>query len=310
MTAKTSHFTDKLIDAIKKKGTPICVGLDPQLGHIPNLVKAPAEMEKGKSFVAAADAIVAFNKGIIDEIHDLVPVVKPQFAFYVQYGFSGVWAFEETCRYAQSKGLLVIADAKCNDIGSTAEAYSNAFLGETELFGERVEPIGCDAVTVNPYLGYDGIKPFITTCRERGRGIFILVKTSNPSSGDLQDRKVGEKMKNYELMANLVEGWGADEIGSHGYSSVGAVIGATYPTELAKVRKMMPETYFLIPGYGAQGGTAADVKAAFNKDGLGAIINSSRGIIFAWEKEKDEKNYAAAARAAVLKMKKELDAVI
>lgn len=301
-----THFTDRLIAAIKAKGSPICVGLDPQLAHIPNFIKGPFEAKKGKSFEAASEAIVEFNKGIIDAVHDLVPVVKPQFAFYVQYGFSGVWAFEETCKYAREKGLIVIADAKCNDIGSTAEAYSSAFLGETDLFGEKVAPMDCDAVTVNPYLGYDGIKPFIATCKEKGKGIFVLVKTSNPSSGDLQDREVKDGMRNYELMAHFVEAWGADEVGKCGYTSVGAVTGATYPAELSKLRKLMPHSYFLVPGYGAQGGTAADVKVAFNKDGLGAIINSSRGIIFAWEKEKDERTYGAAARAAVLKMKKDL----
>ncbi|MFA6521469.1 MAG: orotidine-5'-phosphate decarboxylase [Candidatus Gracilibacteria bacterium] len=303
------HFTDRLVAAIKEKGTPICVGLDPQLSHIPSFIRKEAEARKAKSFEAAAEAIIEFNKGIIDAVHDLVPVVKPQFAFYVQYGFSGVWAFEETCKYAQEKGLLVIADAKSNDIGSTAEAYANAFIGETDLFGEKVAPIDCDAITVNPYLGYDGIKPFVETCRKRGKGIFVLVKTSNPSSGDLQDREVkAEGMKNYELMANFVESWGADELGESGYSSVGAVTGATYPKELVQLRKLMPKAYLLVPGFGAQGGTAADVKAAFNKDGLGAVINSSRGIIFAWEKAGDEKEYGAAARAAVLKMKKELAA--
>ncbi|MEK9132206.1 MAG: orotidine-5'-phosphate decarboxylase [Patescibacteria group bacterium] len=306
MSEKTSHFSDRLIAAIKAKGSPICVGLDPQLAHIPEFIKGPFEAKKAKSFDAASEAIVEFNKGIIDAVHDLVPVVKPQFAFYVQYGFAGVWAFEETCKYAQEKGLLVIADAKCNDIGSTAEAYSSAFLGETELFGEKVSPMGCDAVTVNPYLGYDGIKPFLTACKDKGKGIFVLVKTSNPSSGDLQDRDLKDGMKNYELIAHFLESWGADEIGENGYSSVGAVVGATYPAELQKLRRLMPHTFFLVPGFGAQGGTGSTVKAAFNKDGYGAIINSSRGIIFAWEKEKDERTYATAARAAVLQMKKDL----
>ena len=215
-------------------------------------------------------------------------------------------AFEETCAYAENKGLTVIADAKSNDIGSTAEAYANGFL-------ERME---CDALTVNPYLGYDGIKPFTEICKKRGKGIFVLVKTSNPSSGDLQDRITEDKVRNYELMAHYVESWGADEIGESGYSAVGAVVGATFPAEAAKLRALMPNAYFLVPGYGAQGGTAADVKVCFNKDGLGAIVNSSRDIIFAWQKEDKAgdvdaaKNYAAAARRATEKMKKELGAIV
>lgn len=305
---KKNHFIDRLIDAIKAKGSPICVGLDPRLELIPNFIKEEKIAGKGRCFSAAADAILEFNKGIIDAVADLVPAVKPQFAFYAQYGFSGVWAFEETCKYAQSKGLLVIADAKCNDIGSTAEAYANAFLGESDLFGEKVANLDCDALTVNPYLGLDGIKPFIEVCRKRGKGIFVLVKTSNKSSGDLQDRMLAEeKIRNYELVAHFVESWGADEMGGFGYSCVGAVVGATYPAEAKHLRKIMPHTYFLVPGYGAQGGKTADTKACFNEDGLGAIVNSSRDIIFAWQKTGDEKNYAAAAREAVLKMKKDLE---
>lgn len=284
-----SHFADRLIAAIQKKGSPICVGLDPRMAQIPKFLCA------GKS---VADAIVAFNKGIIDAVHDLVPVVKPQFAFYLEHGADGVLAFEETCKYAHEKGLLVIADAKCNDIGSTAEAYANAFLGEG-LFD-------CDAVTVNPYLGWDGVKPFAEVCKKRGKGIFVLVKTSNPSSGDLQDRMTEDKLRNYEVMAHLLESWGADETGKSGYSSLGAVVGATFPEEAAKLRKLMPHTYFLVPGYGAQGGKAADVRVCFNKDGLGALINSGRDIIFAWEREGEGRLYSELARAAVIKMKKEL----
>ena len=300
------HFTDRLIKAIKKKGTPICVGLDPRVAQIPKFIKTKAIKEKAHSFAAVADAIVEFNKGIIDAVHDLVPVVKPQFAFYVQYGFSGVWAFEETCKYAQEKGLLVIADAKSNDIGSTAEAYANAFLGESDVFGEKVAPMDFDALTVNPYLGYDGIKPFVDVCKKRKKGIFVLVKTSNPSSGDLQDRVVDAKLRNYEMVAHLLESWGSDELGENGYSSIGAVVGATYPDEAKVLRKIMPHNYFLVPGYGAQGGKAADMKVCFNEDGLGAIVNSSRDIIFAWEKDQNEKGYAQSARNAVLEMKKAL----
>lgn len=310
MSSKQSHFTDRLIEAIRAKKTPICVGLDPRLEQIPNFIKKAHIEKKGRSFMAAADAILEFNKGIIDAVNDLVPVVKPQFAFYEQYGFSGVWAFEETCKYAQEKGLLVIADAKCNDIGSTAEAYANAFLGEVDLFGEKVAQMDCDAVTVNPYLGYDGVKPFMEVCRKKGKGIFVLVKTSNHSSGDLQDRVTEDKLKNYEVMAHFLESWGADEIGKNGYTFVGAVVGATFPAEAKRLRAIMPHVYFLVPGYGAQGGKAADVKACFNEDGLGAVINSSRDIIFAWQKEGNEKNYAAAAREKTLAMKQDLSKVL
>lgn len=301
-----SHFTDRLISAIKQKGAPICVGLDPRLAQIPSFIADAAVKKKGRSFEAAAEAILVFNKGIIDAVHDLVPAVKPQFAFYIQYGFGGVWAFEETCKYAREKGLIVIADAKCNDIGSTAEAYAQGFLGEVDVFGEKVAPIGCDALTVNPYLGWDGVKPFVEVCRKRGKGIFVLVKTSNPSSGDLQDRMMEDKLRNYEVLAHLLESWGADEIGKSGYSAIGAVVAATFPNEAAKLREIMPHTYFLVPGFGAQGGKAADVRACFNKDGLGALINSSRDIIFAWQRGGEERLYGEAARGAVMKMKKEL----
>jgi len=228
-----------------------------------------------------------------------VPVVKPQIAFYEQYGFAGIWAYEETCKYAQEKGLIVVADAKRNDIGSTAEGYAGAFLGEVELFGEKMASLDADALTVTPYLGYDGIKPFVKACDEYGKGIFVLVKTSNPSSGDLQDQMVKDgQMTNYALMSHLVESWGSDLVGELGYSSVGAVVGATHPKQAAEIREMLPQAIFLVPGYGAQGGGAQDVRACFNKDGLGAIVNSSRGIIFAGE----DQGYAEAARAATLEM--------
>lgn len=308
--ATITHFADRLIAAIKQKGAPICVGLDPRLEQIPSFIKNEKISEKGKTFEAAADSFLEFNKGIIDAVADLVPAVKPQFAFYEAYGFSGVRAFEETCKYAQEKGLIVIADAKCNDIGSTAEAYAQAFIGETDVFGEKVANLDCDAVTVNPYLGYDGVKPFIEVCKKRGKGIFVLVKTSNHSSSDLQDRMTEDKLRNYEVVAQLLESWGADETGKSGYSSVGAVVGATYPEEAKRLRKLMPHSFFLVPGYGAQGGKAADVQACFNKDGLGALINSSRDIIFAWQKVgANEHNYADAARAAALEMKKQLGPV-
>lgn len=305
---KTFHFADRLIEAIKQKGTPICVGLDPRLSDIPEYIKKEKIAQKGKTFEAAAESFLEFNKGIIDAVHDLVPVVKPQIAFYEQYGFAGIRAFEETCKYAREKGLLVIADAKRSDIGSTAEGYAKAFLGEVDLFGENTASLDADAMTVSAYLGSDGIQPFIEECKKHGKGIFILVKTSNKSSGDVQDRELTDNLKMYELMAHFVDSWGADEMGKSGYSSVGAVVGATFPKEAAALRKLMPHSLFLVPGYGAQGGSAKDLKGCFNSDGLGAIVNSSRDIIFAYKKSDKytEKDYKDAARNAVLRMKTDL----
>lgn len=309
------HFGDQLIAAISKKGTPICVGLDPRLADIPSFIKDAKVAEFGSTFSAAAETIITFNKGIIDAVFDLVPVLKPQIAFYEQYGAAGLHAFEETVKYAHAKGLLVIADAKRNDIGSTAEAYARAFIGHVDVFGEEVSSVNADALTVTPYLGYDGIKPFLEQCRAHEKGIFVLVKTSNPSSGDLQDLGVVHNKKEihlYEVMGQLVDSWGADFIGESGFSSVGAVVGATYPEQAKMLRKLMPHTIFLVPGYGAQGGSAKDVAPCFTKDGRGAIVNSSREIIFAWKKSEKygEKGYAEAARAAVEKMKKDLSTIL
>jgi len=302
------HFADRLNAAIKAKGSAICVGLDPRLEQVPAFIKDKHVALHGASMKAAAEAILEFNKGIIDAVADLVPVVKPQVAFYEQYGYEGMRAYEETLWYARDKGVLTIADVKRNDIGSTAEGYAKAFLGKVNMFGKEVFSFDADAVTVSPYLGYDGIKPFINEARKYGKGVFILVKTSNVSSADLQDLQIKEGNTIYEIMAQFVESWGADEMGKDGYSFVGAVVGATFPDQAKKLRKMMPQNIFLVPGYGAQGGTAADVKACFNKDGLGAVVNSSRGITFAWENSDKftEKDYAEAARAAVIIMKKDL----
>lgn len=309
-----AHFGDQLVAEVQKKGTPICVGLDPRLADIPSFIKDAKIAEFGSTFSAAAESIVAFNKGIIDAVHDLVPVVKPQIAFYEQYGFSGLYAFEETVKYARGKGLIVIADAKRNDIGSTAEAYARAFLGTVDVFGEEVAAIQADALTVTPYLGYDGIKPFVAQCDAHGKGIFVLVKTSNPSSGDFQDLGVmhnGKESSLFEIVGQMVDSWGADLVGESGFSSVGAVVGATYPEQAKKLRAVMPQTIFLVPGYGAQGGGAKDVAPCFTKNGQGAVVNSSRGITFAWQKAPKfgEKGYAEAARAAVEAMKKDLSQI-
>jgi orotidine-5'-phosphate decarboxylase len=307
------NFADILIEQIQAKKSVICVGLDPRLSKIPSFIQEAALKENPKNKLkAAAEAIIEFNKGIIDEVHDLVPCVKPQIAFYELFAEEGMRAYRETIEYAKSKGLLVIADAKRNDIGSTAEAYAQAFLGETDLFGESKAVLDADALTVTPYLGWDGIKPFVEVCKKYGKGIFILVKTSNPSSGDLQDLQMKDGNSVYEILGNFVESWGADELGEKGYSSIGAVVGATYPDQAEKLRKIMPQAIFLVPGYGAQGGGAEDVKPCFNEDGLGAIVNSSRGIIFAYEKSDkyDEGNYGKAARAAVVAMNEDLGKVL
>lgn len=290
------NFADTLIDKIKET-SPICVGLDPRYDQIPEHIREDAP--------TPGAALFEFNKGIIDEVYDLVPVVKPQIAFYEMLGLDGLAALSRTIDYAKEKGLLVLLDAKRNDIGSTAEAYANAYLDEGGDFA-------ADALTVTPYLGYDGIKPFVEMCRKNGKGLFVLVKTSNKTSGDLQDRKVDETGQAvYELTGQLVDSWGSDLIGDSGYSSIGAVVGATYPDEAKKLRTLMPQSIFLVPGYGAQGGGAEDVRPCFNEDGLGAIINSSRGIIFAYEKNKDysHQEYAKASRAAVQAMKADLESV-
>lgn len=307
------NFADRLMAAVKEKGNPICVGLDPRLSQIPSFIKVAVLRDGDKSpTAAAAEALLIFNKGIIDAVADIVPVVKPQIAFYEIFGSDGIRAYEQTLKYAKEKGLITIADAKRNDIGSTAQAYAEAFLGEVAMFeaeNEVVTPIfDADSITLNAYLGIDGIKPFIEESRKYDRGMFILVKTSNPSSGDLQDLELKDGLAVYEMMGNLVESWGADDIGESGYNFVGAVVGATYPEQAKKLRRSMPNTIFLVPGYGAQGGAAEDVKPCFNKDGLGAVVNNSRGIIFAYEDMGgfDEKSYAEAARQACLNMKDDL----
>lgn len=306
------HFADRLTAAMKAKNSAVCVGLDPQAAKIPAFLLKEAEAEHGKTLKAMAHAYLEFNKGIIEAVKDLVPAVKPQLAFYEELGHDGIWAFEETCKYAKAAGLLVIADGKRNDIGSTAEAYANAFLGGVTVFGEKVMVNEVDALTVNGYLGFDGIRPFLKACQEEGKGIFVLVRTSNPSSGDLQERiTADEKMSIAALMGHFVESWGGDGVGECDYSFVGAVVGATYPAEAAKLRKIMPQTLFLVPGYGAQGGTAADTKPCFDENGFGALVVSARGIIYAYAEgdDKEGRNYAEAARAAAQKMNTELNSV-
>ena len=323
--AMQKHFADRLIDAVRAKGTPICVGLDPRLDKIPEFIREKAfkaEENLRQPLRAAAEAIIAFNKGIIDAVCDLVPVVKPQIAFYEIFGFEGVRAYQETLDYAHEKGLITIADVKRNDIGSTAEAYAQAYLGETRVEEETVRVFDADSVTINAYLGLDGVAPFIKVASVDGKGMFVLVKTSNKSSSDLQDLAVlgdgvagsGKKdaLPLYEVMGYYVDSWGASELGESGYSNVGAVVGATFPEQARVLREIMPTAYFLVPGYGAQGGGAEDVVPCFNKDGLGAIVNSSRGITFAYEKDeaRGPAGYAEAARDAVIVMKEDLARVL
>ena len=292
---------NKLISNIKRTNAPIVVGLDPMLSYIPEYIKQEAYREYGETLKGAAEAIWIYNKGIIDATYDLIPAVKPQIAMYEQFGIEGLIAFKKTCDYCKEKGLVVIGDIKRGDIGSTSTAYAVGHLGKVEVGGNAYAPFDEDFVTVNPYLGTDGVKPFVDVCKEENKGIFVLVKTSNPSSGEFQDQLVDGKPL-YELVANKVVEWGEDCMGE-GYSNVGCVVGATYP-EMGKIlRKLMPKTYILVPGYGAQGGKAADLVHYFNEDGLGAIVNSSRGIIAAYKQDKyasfGEKGYADASRKAV-----------
>ncbi len=296
---------DQLVAKIKKTQAPIVVGLDPMLNYIPEQVQKKAFEEKGETLAGAAEAIWQFNKAIVDATYDLIPAVKPQIAMYEQFGVEGVIAFKKTVDYCKEKGLVVIGDVKRGDIGSTSEAYAVGHLGKVQVGSQTYAGFDEDFATVNPYLGSDGVKPFIKVCKENNRGIFVLVKTSNPSSGELQDKLVDGKPL-YELVGKMVDEWGSDCIGESGYSEVGAVVGATYPEQGKILRAIMPRTYILVPGYGAQGGKGKDLVHFFNEDGLGAIVNSSRGIIAAYKQEAYAKfgaeHFADASRQAVLDM--------
>ena len=298
----------KLIANIEKTNAPIVVGLDPMMKFIPDFITKKAFSEKGETLEGAAEAIWQYNKGIVDAVYDLIPAVKPQIAMYEQFGIPGLVAYKKTVDYCKEKGLVVIGDIKRGDIGSTSSAYATGHLGKITIGSKEYAPFDEDFATVNPYLGSDGVKPFIDVCKENKKGIFVLVKTSNPSSGEFQDRLIDGKPL-YEWVGEQVDKWGADCMGDQ-YSYVGAVVGATYP-EMGKVlRDIMPKSYILVPGYGAQGGKGADLVHFFNKDGLGAIVNSSRGIIAAYQAKGYEKYgeeaYADASRAAVLTMKEDI----
>lgn len=306
-----------LTEKIKKLEAPIVVGLDPTMKLVPEHIKKQAFAEHGETLKGAAEAIFTYNKGIVDAVCDLVPAVKPQIAMYEQFGVEGLTAFQKTVAYCKEKGLVVIGDIKRGDIGSTSEAYAVGHLGQVQVGDTMCRGFAEDFATVNPYLGSDGVQPFVKICKEEKKGIFVLVKTSNPSSGEFQDRLVLPKDSTdatmarplYEMVGEKVAEWAADCMGEE-YSYIGAVVGATYP-EMGKIlRRIMPKSYILVPGYGAQGGKGKDLKPFFNEDGLGAIVNSSRGIIAAYQQEKyakyGEENFADAARAAVLDMKEDI----
>ena len=302
----------KLIEGIKRTKAPIVVGLDPMMNYIPEHIQKKAFAEFGETLEGAAEAVWQYNKGIVDAVYDLVPAVKPQIAMYEQFGIEGLKAFEKTVSYCQEKGLVVIGDIKRGDIGSTSEAYAVGHLGKVQVGSHSYSGFHDDFVTVNPYLGSDGVKPFMKICKEEKKGLFILVKTSNPSSGEFQDRLVDGRPL-YELVGEQVAAWGEELMGDT-YSYVGAVVGATYPEMGKTLRKIMPKSFILVPGYGAQGGKGADLVHFFNEDGLGAIVNSSRGIIAAYKQEKyasfGAENYAEASRQAVLDMQADIQGAL
>lgn len=301
---------DKLIDKIAATKNPTVAGLDPKLDFIPNYIKERAFAEYGMTLEGAASALLEFNKGLIDALCDIVPAVKPQCAYYEMYGWPGMRALHDTISYAKEKGMYVITDGKRNDIGTTMEAYAVAHLGETKVGGKSYPAFSGDCLTVNGYLGSDGIEPLLNICNLYDKGIFVLVKTSNPSSGELQDKQLDGKPV-YEAMGEMCEQWGTKSAGKYGYSSVGAVVGATYPEQLKELRAKMPHTFFLVPGYGAQGGGAADVAHAFDENGFGAIVNSSRGIMCAYQNEgADEQDYAKAARREAIRMREDIAGAI
>ena len=302
---------DRLIEKIIEKQNPTVAGLDPKLSYIPQGIRRKAYEKYGKTLEGAAEALLQFNRGLIDALSPIVPGVKPQCAYYEMCGWPGVRALYETISYAREKGLFVITDGKRNDIGATMQAYAAAHLGEVEVEDEKFIPFGADALTVNGYLGSDGIRPLIDVCKEKDTGIFVLVKTSNPSSGELQDQNLKEQESVYRAMGEMCEHWGQDLPGQYGYSGVGAVVGATYPAQLAELRKALPHTFFLVPGYGAQGGAADDVAPAFDGKGIGAIVNSSRGIMCAYQKEGcPEEDYAGAAAREAIRMRDQIVARI
>ena len=293
---------DRLIKKIIDMKNPTCVGLDTDFNYLPDEMR-----EDMATFEGVSEAITEFNMNIVDKISDIVPAIKVQVAYYEMYGYEGLRAFDYTINYALGRGMVVIADCKRNDIGSTAGCYAKAFLGKTKINEKEIRAFPADMLTINGYLGTDGIKPFVDECKAGGKGAFVLVKTSNPSSGEIQDLKLASGETVYEHMGALVEEWGKELVGKYGYSDIGAVVGATYPEQGTELRKKLPHTFFLIPGYGAQGGSAASVKGCFDERGLGGIVNNSRGIICAYRKPQySGMTYWEAARAACLDMREDL----
>jgi orotidine-5'-phosphate decarboxylase len=304
------NFADKLIERVNERQNPSIVGLDPTFANLPEPLKNEQKAKYGENFTAIGASLFEFNRRIIDAVAGTVPIVKPQIAFYEKYGLAGMRAFANTCKYARKRKLLVIGDVKRNDIGSTAQAYSEAYLGCADFWGgTKKKCYDLDAVTVNAYLGTDGVKPFVDDVKAHGKGIFVLVKTSNKSSGEFQDVVTADNRPNFMMMAANVAKWGESTDGKSGYSSVGAVVGATFPQQAVDIRQALPKAIFLVPGYGAQGGTAADVVPCFNKDGYGAVVNSSRGIIFAYQGDKFKaapEEFDKAAANAALGMKEDI----
>ena len=303
-----SNIMDKLIDKIIELKSPVVMGLDPRYEMLPECVTNKYD----KTLEGASKAILEYNKVLIDNVYDVIPAIKPQMAFYEMFGIPGMNAFYETCKYAKEKGMIVIADNKRGDIGSTAKGYSNAYLGKTKIEEKEESVFDVDFMTVNPYMGTDCIEPFVEDCKKYNKGIFILAKTSNPSSGELQDEKLENGEEVYKKVISLIEKWGEDLRGRHGYSSVAAVVGATYPKQLQELRRLAPHTFFLIPGYGAQGGKAEEIKLGFDKKGLGGIVNASRSLMCAykneeWKKNHREEEYGLATRKEALRMNKELN---
>ena len=298
---------DVLQEKIIALKNPTVAGLDPKPEYVPEFIRKASYEKYGETLEGAADAILQFNKGLIDALCDIVPAVKPQSAYYERLGWRGMKMLEDTIRYAHEQGMYVIADIKRGDIGSTAQAYADGWLGATQVGGARWESFGADCVTLNGYMGADSVNPFLKTAEEGDKCVFILAKTSNPGSGELQNVAAGDNDTVYGLMAGLIEKWGAGTQGKYGYTRAGAVAGATYPEELQQLRARMPHTFLLVPGYGAQGGTAEDVRHAFQDRGRGAIVNSSRGIICAWQKTgKNGEDYQEAARAAAIAMRDDI----
>lgn len=300
-----------LIEKIIEMQNPTVAGLDPKLDYVPQYIREKCFEQYGRTLEGAAEALYEFNTGLIDALCDIVPAVKPQMAYYEMYGWQGVRTFARTVEYAKSKGMYVITDGKRNDIGATMDAYAAGHLGITDIDGEQIAAFGADALTVNGYLGTDGIEPLLKVCQAQDKGIFVLVKTSNRSSGELQNLLLEGGESIYGRMACMCDEWGRDLPGKYGFTGVGAVVGATYPEQLTELRKGHPSIFFLVPGYGAQGGGAQGLVGAFNKDGLGAVVNSSRAIMCAYKKEGcDESDFAGAARREALRMKDDINGVL